>query len=56
MLDLKRRVQYKGKIYCWNETTQKIAVIDVKDVDFSSVPEHVMRAIVERKREINNGK
>jgi hypothetical protein len=56
MPDLERCTVYEGKIYCWNKATRKIAVIDVKDVDFKDCPDCVIQAIVEYKREIKDEK
>jgi hypothetical protein len=55
MPDLERYTVYQGKVYCWNKATQKIAIVDVKDLDFKDCPECVIRAIIECKREVNNG-
>jgi hypothetical protein len=56
MLDLERCTQYKDKTYCWNKATQKIAVVDIKDMDFEDCPSCVIQAIIESRPEANNGK
>jgi hypothetical protein len=56
MPDLKRCTVYKGKTYCWNKATRKIAVAGIKDLDFKDCPEGVIQAIIEYGQEANNGK
>jgi hypothetical protein len=56
MPDLERCTVYKGRIYCWNKATQKIAVVDIRDLDFKDCPECVIQAIIERRQEISDGK
>jgi hypothetical protein len=46
MPDLERCVSYEGKIYCWNNATKKVAVIDIRDLDFKNCPEPVLQAII----------
>jgi hypothetical protein len=54
MPDLERCTQYKGKIYCWNKATQRIAVVDIKDLDFRDCPERVIQAVIENKQEADD--
>jgi hypothetical protein len=51
MPDLERYTAYKGTIYCWNKATQRIAVVDIKDLDFKDCPECVIQAIIEHRKE-----
>jgi hypothetical protein len=55
MPDLERCTTYKGRMYCWNKATQKIAVVDIKDLDFKDCPECVIQAIIAGREETDNG-
>jgi hypothetical protein len=39
-------VSYEGTVYCWNSATNKMAVIDVRDLDLKDCPECVVQAVV----------
>jgi hypothetical protein len=54
MPELERCTAYKGKIYCWNKASQRIAVVDIKDLDFKDCPECVIQAIIEHRQEAGN--
>jgi hypothetical protein len=56
MPDLERCITYKGRMYCWNRATQKIAVVDIKDLDFKDCPERVIQTIIADREEAGNGK
>jgi hypothetical protein len=51
MPDLERYVSYGGRVYCWNKTTKKVAVIAVKDLEFKDCPECVIQAIIANEKE-----
>jgi hypothetical protein len=46
MPDFTTCVRYNGKIYCWDKTTKKIALVEVFGLEFKECPDEVIRALL----------
>jgi hypothetical protein len=56
MPDLERCVSYEGKTYCWNKATRKVAVMDIRDLEFEDCPRQVLQAFIANEKDWANGK
>jgi len=46
MRDLKYCVRYKGKVYCWDDSTERVVEVVISDIDLAECPQQVMKLIM----------
>ena len=46
MYDLKWCVRSGGKVYCWDEASERIVTVIINDIELGECPDNVMKLIM----------